>query len=163
MQEAVCLEQQLDLFTICGVPVEGNTPVGSFGKTYLEPLAPTKDWILEPCSKRSQRARFQCLRITNGQTQGWSNGMAVRLHGECSTRNIGASPSVVEESFLSQILEATVPEKYYLSARACAGIIRRAENRGKELPPELKAALELQASCEIEQDAQGGGQGPSSK
>ena len=32
-------------------------------------------------------------------------------------------------------------EKYYLSATACEGIIRRAEKRGKELPPLLKEAL----------------------
>ena len=35
-----------------------------------------------------------------------------------------------------------MPEKYFLSARACEGIIRRAERRGKELPPMLKEALE---------------------
>jgi hypothetical protein len=43
---------------------------------------------------------------------------------------------------LSQILEANAPEKYYLSPKACAGILRRAEKRGKELPPMLKEALE---------------------
>ena len=59
-----------------------------------------------------------------------------------STRNIGECPSVAVESTLSQILEANVPGKYSLSAKACAGILRRAERRGKELPPMLKAALE---------------------
>ena len=34
--------------------------------------------------------------------------------------------------------------KYRLSARACQGIINRAERRGKELPKELKEALEEQ-------------------
>jgi DNA (cytosine-5)-methyltransferase 1 len=37
-------------------------------------------------------------------------------------------------------------QKYYLSARACQGILRRAEKRGKTLPPMLKAALEKQAN-----------------
>ena len=46
---------------------------------------------------------------------------------------------------LSQILEATVPERYYLSPKACGGIIRRAGNRGKKLPPILEAALLMQA------------------
>lgn len=50
-------------------------------------------------------------------------------------------PSDARESTLSQILEANVPEKYFLSAKACAGILRRAEKRGKELPPMLKEAL----------------------
>lgn len=40
-----------------------------------------------------------------------------------------------------------VPEKYYLSSRACQGILRRAEVRGKELPPELKTALEAQVTA----------------
>lgn len=57
------------------------------------------------------------------------------------TLNFGESPSVARESTLSQILEANVPEKYYLSARACEGILRRAERRGKALPPILKEAL----------------------
>ena len=35
-----------------------------------------------------------------------------------------------------------MPEKYYLSSRACEGILRRAQRRGKELPPMLKEAWE---------------------
>lgn len=58
------------------------------------------------------------------------------------TLNSGECPSVARESTLSQILEVNAPEKYYLSAKACAGILRRAEKRGKELPPMLKEALE---------------------
>ena len=38
----------------------------------------------------------------------------------------------------------SAPE-YYLSAKACAGILRRAERRGKELPQVLREALEAQA------------------
>lgn len=55
-------------------------------------------------------------------------------------------PSAAVESTLSQILEANVPKKYYLSAKACEGILRRAERRGKELPPMLKTALEQQSA-----------------
>jgi hypothetical protein len=46
---------------------------------------------------------------------------------------------------LSQILEDSPHPKYSLSAKACQGILNRAAKRGKELPPELKAALEAQA------------------
>ena len=46
---------------------------------------------------------------------------------------------------LSQILQDEVPSKYYLSRTACLGILRRAEARGKELPPQLREALLLQA------------------
>ena len=65
--------------------------------------------------------------------------------GGAWTLNTGVSPNDARESSLSQILEATVPERYYLSPKACGGIIRRAGNRGKKLPPILEAALLLQA------------------
>ena len=43
---------------------------------------------------------------------------------------------------LSDILETgDVPRKYYLSPKACLGILRRAEKRGKELPKVLEDAL----------------------
>ena len=47
--------------------------------------------------------------------------------------------------FLSQILMANVSEKYYLSPKACQGILRRASERGKQLPNILRIALERQA------------------
>lgn len=71
-----------------------------------------------------------------------------RLLTDFSTRDTGECPSVAVESTLSQILEANVPQKYYLSAKACEGILRRAERRGKELPPMLKEALEQQIKRE---------------
>lgn len=40
---------------------------------------------------------------------------------------------------------ALIPQKYFLSAKACLGILRRAMSRGKQLPPLLKAALERTA------------------
>lgn len=63
------------------------------------------------------------------------------LRGGRSTRNTGESPSAARESTLSQILQADALEKYYLSARACQGILRRAEKRGKKLPQMLEDAL----------------------
>ena len=59
--------------------------------------------------------------------------------------NTGVFPSEERESSLWQILEEIVPEKYYLSSKACQGILRRAKTRGKELPEELRIALERQA------------------
>lgn len=37
-----------------------------------------------------------------------------------------------------------MPEKYYLSRKACEGILRRASRRGKQLPELLKMALTMQ-------------------
>ena len=43
---------------------------------------------------------------------------------------------------LSDVLEAgPLPQKYYLSVKACKGILRRAKKRGKELPRALQRAL----------------------
>jgi hypothetical protein len=114
------------------------------------------DWTFEPCLKKSERPQFLYLNMADGQAQEWWTCRTVKSRGGRLTRNIGASPNEEKESFLSQILQDTVPEKYYLSARACLGILRRAEKRGKELPPELKAALVAQASCECVPDAPGG-------
>jgi hypothetical protein len=48
---------------------------------------------------------------------------------------------------LSAILETgDLPQRYFLSARACAGILRRSEKRGKDLPAVLKESLERAAA-----------------
>ncbi len=68
---------------------------------------------------------------------------------ECWTLNIsewtgtrGPCPSDGGVSSLSHILETQpVPLRYYLSAKACAGILRRAAKRGKALPTLLRKAL----------------------
>ena len=65
--------------------------------------------------------------------------------GGASTLNTGVSPRDAKESSLSQILQADPPLKYYLSPKACLGILRRAVERGKELPKKLERALRIQA------------------
>ena len=73
----------------------------------------------------------------------WEDDGAWR--GELTTRNIGECPNAVVVSRLSQILEETPHTKYSLTAKACQGILRRAERRGKDLPKRLKAVLIRQA------------------
>ena len=90
-----------------------------------------------------------------GTTMKWEVDGA--LLGECSTRNTGESPNDAVVSRLSQILEATPHGKYCLSAKACQGILRRAERRGKDLPPVLKAVLLTQS--ESGGGCDGGGKG----
>ena len=66
--------------------------------------------------------------------------------GGSSILNTGPAPLNEEDVYsLSQILQDDPPRKYYLSRTACLGILRRARERGKELPPQLKAALLAQA------------------
>ena len=61
--------------------------------------------------------------------------------------NTSECPKGAVGSSLSQILLDTVPSKYYLSRKACLGILRRAKERGKPLPPQLEQALKLQAGA----------------
>ena len=76
-------------------------------------------------------------------------------------QNCGESPKDAVESSLSQILEDNVPEKYVLSVRACQGILRRTDAKGKPLDSLLRAVLERQAGMspipsKSEVDAMGG-------
>lgn len=109
-----------------------------------------KEQILRESSKKSvvyRRSPYLYLdrRMGHGLLPGLFWDRNSLLLGGYWTLNFGESPRDAEESSLSQILEATVPERYYLSPKACGGIIRRAGNRGKKLPPILEAALLLQA------------------
>lgn len=119
------------------------------GKTSPAHTAATKGKTSERCSKNSAASKtvtpiFLDLRTGSGLTRERSWVTGIPSLGEHSTRNTGESPNVVVESTLSQILEANVPLKYYLSARACAGVLNRAQKRGKPLPEILKTALEQQ-------------------
>ncbi|MCB7362620.1 DNA cytosine methyltransferase, partial [Flavonifractor plautii] len=68
------------------------------------------------------------------------------------TLNTGpAPPSGDAGCSLSRILQDNPPRKYYLTRKACLGILRRAKKRGKPLPPQLHAALLVQAGL-ISQD-----------
>lgn len=61
-------------------------------------------------------------------------------------------PSAAVESLLSDILETGDHlHKYSLSPKACTGILRRAEVRGKILPPMLKQALEHTAGTQSQE------------
>ena len=65
--------------------------------------------------------------------------------GDALMLNTGVSPREERESSLWQILEEQPHPRYYLTRKACLGILRRSAERGKELPPQLKEALEIQA------------------
>lgn len=102
--------------------------------------------ISEPCwknlpTRHNQTFQFLDLRGGDGARPEQSSETAGLWHGGCSTLNVGECPSVESVSQLSQILEVNVPQRYFLSARACQGILTRASRRGKALPDLLKTAL----------------------
>ena len=132
--------------------VQTSAPVGWSGKMSPELSAPTKERTLGQSSKKQSKSQsrksplFLSLRTDGQQPDAspmWEENGA--LLGAFSMLSFGECPSVENASHLSQILEASPHPKYSLSAKACLGIVRRAERRGKELPPLLKTALLNQA------------------
>ena len=123
------------------------------GKTCPEHSAATKDKTSRQSSKRSSASQSRKPPILKCLKKAGTPGVATTMKweddgawlGECMTRNTGESPNVAVVSRLSQILEETPQEKYSLSAKACQGILRRAERRGKDLPETLKAVLLMQS------------------
>lgn len=98
-----------------------------------------------------------CLKTAGGQSLGsstmiWEDGA---LLGEYMTHNIGESPNVAVESRLSAILEECPHQKYYLSSKACQGILTRATRRGKELPKPLLEALKNQIESGMQEGTYG--------
>lgn len=135
------------------------------GKTCPEHSAATKDKTSRQSSKRSSASQSRKPPILKCLKKAGTPGVATTMKweddgawlGECMTRNTGESPNVAVVSRLSQILEETPQEKYSLSAKACQGILRRAERRGKDLPETLKAVLLMQS--ESGGGCDGGGKG----
>ena len=132
------------------------------GRTSPERSAPTTEKTLPQSSKKRSKSQsrkpplFLYLKRDGPQAAAsWVTDGA--LLGEYSTHSFGESPSVAAESRLSQILEDNPHPKYYLSAKACQGILNRAARRGKDLPGALKAALLMQS--ESGGGCDGGGKG----
>ena len=141
-------------------------PESCCGKMSPEPSPQTKEKISGLSLKKQSVSQSRTLPTFHYLPKGGGRWLTPGMETDgplptaFSTHSFGECPSVVVESRLSQILEDTPPSKYFLSAKACAGILRRAMRRGKELPPELKSALEMQSQSEKEPDERGGGKGP---
>ena len=127
-----------------------DTPSGRTCRARFQAIRDGTSWQF--CERSSVRRAETALMFLNlhgqagqtslfGETPGASWETVTRLPGACWTPNTGACPKDAKESSLSQILEVNAPEKYYLSARACLGILKRAEKRGKKIPAMLWDAL----------------------
>jgi hypothetical protein len=81
----------------------------------------------------------------------WPTSGFTTSPGECWTADTSECPNDgAEFSSLADVLEDSVAPKYYLSPRAAAGILRRAERRGRDLPRHLQQALEAVARPALE-------------
>ena len=125
------------------------------GKTSPERSVPTAERTSRQSSKKPsassarKRPLFLCL-MADGRTPDASLEWATAESpfpspGDYTTRSFGESPREENASRLSQILEDCPHPKYSLSAKACQGILNRAERRGKKLPEALETALKAQA------------------
>lgn len=108
-----------------------GTEDGSSLRTYPDSFPPTVDEISPSYSRR------------------WPSSGSVTSPGECWTHDSSEFPSGGgASSSLPDVLQATAPERFSLSPRAAAGILRRAEKRGRELPQALQADLTALASTD---------------
>lgn len=116
--------------------LQGIGPAGWFGRTSPASCQATEDGTLVPSSG-------------SWATSGMGSPTAFWTLSLCEWTATGA-PSHSDGSVcsLSDVLETgAVPQRYFLSAKACAGILRRAEARGRALPPALLAALKAVAEA----------------
>ena len=119
------------------------------------------DWMMTVATWRSN---FSALLIAHGPA-GWSgrtspvschrtaDGTLVPSSGAWSNSGMGSPTecwtlsslefhSAAAACSLSDVLEAgDVPPRFFLSATACRGILRRAAKRGKQLPEALERSL----------------------
>ena len=115
-----------------------------YGKMCQEPFHLTKEKTLDASLKKLQELKIPQLNfldLRGGKVQEKSWETTFPLLGESLMLNISECPNEEDESSLSQILMEEVPEKYYLSKKACQGILQRAARKGKEIPEPLKKAL----------------------
>jgi len=112
------------------------------GRTSLACSLPTTATISPSFFGPSPATILQSLRVA-GVIPAFVSGPSEPARGGFLTLNTQEFHSAAVASSLSEILETgPAPSKYYLSPRACQGILRRAKRRGKSLPPSLQAALE---------------------
>lgn len=128
-----------------------TAPTGSFGKTSPAFCPVTKDETLRDFWATSAGRKSQsqpkdgrtaeslqvsvtptalptaCLTLNTCEWTGL-DGLSLKDAGVCSLSDI--------------LVTGAVPQRYYLSQKACAGILNRAEKRGKDLPPTLRQALQ---------------------
>ena len=143
-------QMQLTLFELGAV----SQAASSSGKTCL---------ASSPLKTTPSAAFWQGLpvKIYHYSRQGASGATQVvclvpkeQSRGESLTPNISEWPNDAAVCSLSQVLETTsIPPRFFLSSTACAGILRRAEKRGKALPQQLLQALQTVARLTVQEAA----------
>ena len=121
---------------------------GCCGRTFLELFPQTKEMTLDTFLDQWSKGMFLSLR-TDGRIQECASPKVGTgsSSGVCLTLNTSESLNDAVESSLYSVLEhGGGTRRYCLSPRACEGILRRAEERGKVLPKALEETLMKMAS-----------------
>ena len=77
-----------------------------------------------------------------GPTGSWTLNGAEHTGIPVPSRSADAESSLLVASLTDVLETGPLPQRFSLSAKASAGILRRSERRQKYLPPMLKAALQ---------------------
>ena len=121
---------------------------GCCGRTFRELFPQTKEMTLDTFLDQWSKGMFLSLK-TDGRTQeSVSQKMGIGLsNGVCLTLNTLESPNdAVESSLYSMLEHGGGTRRYCLSPKACQGILRRAEEHSKVLPPLLEKTLQKMAA-----------------
>lgn len=118
-------------------------------------------WLRDDLATLFGRMFPDCSPPTEGGTSELSSTRwptsGISEPGGCWTRSTSEWPSGGDGSLvcsLRAMLDGDVPGRYYLSPRAAAGILRRAEKRGRELPGHLQTALQRLAQASGPKEAE---------
>lgn len=115
---------------------------GSAGASGDSRSGPTRVWLLDP--NEPPAGEFSIANFL-----AWPNDASV-----CSLSQIllNSQDAWVRQNFKSESDFMEWLRQYFLSPKCCAGILRRAEKRGKKLPPLLVQALQAVAQEVIQSE-----------
>lgn len=118
----------------------------SGGSSRSSPSAAPAGFLSKTSLAFCRLAKGETWELFSGRWLNWGMGPPT----EFSTLSGSEFPSDAVVCSLSDVLETgDVPQKYYLSPKACRGILRRAEKRGRALPTALREALAAVAEDSI--------------
>lgn len=120
---------------------ENTTPTGSlFAAEHFQQAdrEPVDVWDTPPPS----------LTQDDGAVKVWTFDKKTIPRGLAGRINVEEWPNDASVQSLKNILQpmSEVDNRFILSRKACAGMLRRAVKRGKTIPPKLKEAMEYMAN-----------------
>ena len=138
------VESEVASFTNSAELLTSSEPRGWSGKMSLA-LSPATQAKTSPQYLEESPETLQLFPSEDGATQASASAPIESQFGACLTLKTSESHSDAVACSLSQVLEPWRDEllKFCLSQKAASGILRRAANRGRTLPPLMTRSLSL--------------------